>query len=90
MGRITVDVNEEWLVAAQQELGTKTKVATINGALQNLAERRHAKEMIEVLDSITMDFTGSADAFRYGGGRDLSRLEEDARQELNGSASEAA
>jgi hypothetical protein len=28
-----------------------------------------------------MDFTGSAGSFRYGGGRDLSRLEELARED---------
>jgi hypothetical protein len=28
-----------------------------------------------------MDYTGSADSFRYGGGRDLSRLGELARED---------
>ena len=28
-----------------------------------------------------MDYTGSADSFRYGGGRDLSRLDELARED---------
>jgi hypothetical protein len=35
---------------------------------------------LAALDSVEMDYTGSADSFRYGGGRDLSRLEELARQ----------
>jgi hypothetical protein len=34
------------------------------------------------MDAVTMDFTGSADAFGYGGGRDLSRLASDARDGL--------
>jgi Arc/MetJ family transcription regulator len=40
MGRITVDVNEEWLDAAQEILGTPTKVATINETVRTLALRQ--------------------------------------------------
>jgi hypothetical protein len=71
MTRITVDVNDEWLEAAREELGTDTKVATINAALQAFAQRRKAAEIIAALDSVEMDFSGSADAWRFGGGRDL-------------------
>jgi Arc/MetJ family transcription regulator len=78
MTRITVDVNDEWLEAARQELGTTTKVATINAALESFALRRRAAEALAAFDSVEMDFDGSADAWRFGGGRDLSRLEEDA------------
>jgi Arc/MetJ family transcription regulator len=80
MTRITVDVNDEWLEAAREELGTDTKVATINAALHAFAVRRRAVDIVAAFDSVEMDFTGSHDAWRYGGGRDLSRLEEDARQ----------
>jgi Arc/MetJ family transcription regulator len=80
MTRITVDVNDEWLEAAREELGTDTKVATINAALHAFAVRRQAVDIVAAFDSVEMDFTGSHDAWRYGGGRDLSRLEEDARQ----------
>jgi hypothetical protein len=79
MGRITVDVNDEWLDAARDELGTDTKVATINAALQAFAIRRQAKEILAAFDSVPMDFGGSDDAWGYGGGRDLSNLEADAR-----------
>ena len=79
MGRITVDVNDEWLDAARHELGTDTKVATINAALQAFAIRRQAKELLAAFDSVPMDFDGSGDAWGYGGGRDLSSLEADAR-----------
>ncbi|WP_432892503.1 hypothetical protein ACQPYH_17345 [Kribbella sp. CA-245084] len=41
--------------------------------------RRRADELMAVLASVPMDFSGSADAWRYGGGRDLSRLAEKAR-----------
>lgn len=79
MTRITVDINDEWLEAAREVLGTETKVATINEALRSFALRRTAADIVAALDSVQMDFDGSQDAWRYGGGRDLSRLAEDAR-----------
>jgi hypothetical protein len=79
--RITVDVNEGWLEAARVVLGTDTKVATINEALRLQALKAKAAEILAALDSVEMDYTGSADGFRYGGGRDLSRLEELARKD---------
>ena len=82
MTRITVDVNDEWLEAAREILGTDTKVATINEALHTFALRRKAAEMMAVLDSIEMDFSGSERAWRFGGGRDLSKIAEDARQDV--------
>jgi hypothetical protein len=48
--------------------------------LGELARRKRAKDLIAVLNEVEMDFTGSADAWRYGGGRDLSRLAEKARE----------
>jgi hypothetical protein len=81
MTRISVDVNDEWLDAAREVLGTETKVATINAALHAFAVRKQAKEIIAALDSVKMDFAGSGEAWGYGGGRDLSRLVEDARDE---------
>lgn len=79
MARITVDINDKWLRAAQVVLGTDTKVATINEALRAQALKAEAMEIIAAFDSVHLDFTGSPDAFGYGGGRDLSRLAEDAR-----------
>ncbi len=79
MTRITVDVNDEWLDAAREELGTDTKVATINAALHAFAVRRKAAEIVAAFDSVTMDFDGSEAAWGYGGGRDLGRLVDDAR-----------
>jgi hypothetical protein len=80
MARITVDVNEEWLDAAREVLGTDSKVSTINAALHAFALRKQAAEIVDAFDSVPMDFTGSVDAWGYGGGRDLSRLVEDARE----------
>jgi hypothetical protein len=79
VGRITVDVNEEWLDAAREVLGTHTKVATINAALHAFAVQRQARDIVWAFDSVLVDFEGSSGAWRYGGGRDLSRLEDDAR-----------
>jgi hypothetical protein len=72
-------VNDEWLAGAREELGTDSAEATINAALRELAYRKRAKDLIAVLNSVELDFSGSADGWRYGGGRDLSRLAEEAR-----------
>jgi hypothetical protein len=80
MTRISFDVNDEWLAAARAELGTETAEDTINAALCELACRKRAKDLIETFASVEMDFSKSADGWRYGGGRDLSRLAEDARE----------
>lgn len=79
MSRITVEVNDEWLHDATEVLGTGTKVATINEALRLQALRLQADRIIAALDSVSMDFTNSPESFRFGGGRDLSGLEERAR-----------
>lgn len=74
VARITVDVNRDWLDAAQEVLGTPTKVATINEALRSFAVRKRAAEIVAALDRVEMDFSGSGDAWGFGGGRDLARL----------------
>lgn len=84
MTRITVDVNDDWLDAARDVLGTNTKVATINAALHSFALRKQAAEMVSALDTVVMDFSESERAWGYGGGRDLSRLEQDAREDASG------
>jgi hypothetical protein len=80
MTRITVDVNDEWLNAAKAVLGTDTKVATINAALRSFALRTQASKIVAALDSVPMDFTGSQTSWRFSAGRDLARLEEEARE----------
>lgn len=79
MTRITVDVNDEWLDAARQVLGTDSKVATINAALRTFALRTQASKIVAALDSVSMDYTGSDSSWRYGAGRDLTHVEEEAR-----------
>ncbi len=80
MTRISVDVNDEWLEAAREELGTDTAVATINAALHSFVARRKATEILTALDSVEVDVADSVRAWGCGGGRDLSRLAEDARE----------
>jgi len=80
MTRISVDVNDEWLDAAREELGTDSKVATINAALHEFALRRRGREIAKIFASVPMDFSGSEEAWGYGGGRDLEGLAERARE----------
>ena len=80
MTRITVDIDDELLATAREVLGTETKVATINAALQSVARRKQVRDAITLMNSVEMDFSGSEDSFRYGGGRDLSQLEAKARR----------
>jgi Arc/MetJ family transcription regulator len=80
MTRITVDVNDEWLEAAREVLGTDTKVATINAALEAFAIRRRAVDILAAFDSVSVEFDGSEHGWRYGGGRDLDALVERARE----------
>ena len=79
MTRITVDVNDEWLDAAREALGTPTKVATINEALRVFAVRRKAAQILGAFDDVPMELAESERAWGYGGGRDLSQLEAKAR-----------
>lgn len=51
----------------------------LHAALHAFAVRRQAREIVTALDSVPMDFGGSGDAWGYGGDRDLSALERDAR-----------
>lgn len=47
MGRTVIDLDEEQLTAAARELGTKTKVETVNAALAFVAERRKRAEVFD-------------------------------------------
>lgn len=81
MTRITVNVDIRWLDAAQEVLGTPTKVATINEALRFFAVRKQAQDIIDAFDSVPLDLADADHGWRYGGGRDLSSLEADARED---------
>ena len=47
---------------------------------EELDSRQRAQELVSVFEAVDWDFSRSADGWRYGGGRDLSRLVEDARR----------
>jgi len=47
MARTVIDIDEEQLAAAARELGTKTKVDTVNAALAFVAERRRRAEVFD-------------------------------------------
>ncbi len=81
MTRITVDVNDAWLEAAREELGTDTKVATINAALHAFALRRLAVDIVSAFDAVDVDLGDADHSWGYGGGRDLTRLADNARSE---------
>jgi hypothetical protein len=90
MTRITVDINDEWLEAAREVLGTDTKVATINAALHSFAVRRQAVDIIAALDDVEFEYVDPDHAWGYGGGRDLSRLAENARSAESADSSAAS
>jgi hypothetical protein len=90
MTRITVEIDDELLAIAREVLGTETKVATINAALQAVARRKLVADAIALMNSVEMDYSGSANSLRYGGGRDLSKLEEKARLEVEAERRESS
>lgn len=45
--RTVVDIDEEALRLATEELGTTSKVATVNAALRKIAEQRTSRLLIE-------------------------------------------
>ncbi|MBO0822289.1 MAG: type II toxin-antitoxin system VapB family antitoxin [Actinobacteria bacterium] len=69
MSRTMVDLDEEALSLAREELGTRTKVATVNAALRRVANQRAAARMLELLDETDTDLSDEAlrGAWRNGG-----------------------
>src|SRR6266446_6462146 len=55
MSRTVVDLDDEALSLASEELGTKSKVATVNAALRRVATQRAAADMLELLDETGAD-----------------------------------
>jgi Arc/MetJ family transcription regulator len=70
MSRTIVDLDDAALALASEELGTKSKVATVNAALRRVANQRAAARMLEILDETGADL--SDEALR-GGWRDGGR-----------------
>jgi Arc/MetJ family transcription regulator len=69
MSRTVVDLDEEALSLASEELGTTSKVATVNAALRRVANQRAAARMLEILDETDADLSDDAlrGAWRVGG-----------------------
>jgi Arc/MetJ family transcription regulator len=69
MSRTMVDLDEEALSLAREELGTKSKVATVNAALRRVANQRAAARMVELLDETGADLSDETlrGAWRDGG-----------------------
>src|SRR5260370_794576 len=69
MSRTMVDLDDEALSLASEELGTKSKVATVNAALRRVANQRAAAHMLELLDETRADLSDEAlrGAWRDGG-----------------------
>ena len=69
MSRTMVDLDDEALALASEELGTKSKVATVNAALRRVANQRAAARMLDLLDETGTDLSDEAmrGAWREGG-----------------------
>ena len=57
MSRTVVDLDDEALSLASEELGTTSKVATVNAALRRVANQRAAARMLELLDETGTDLS---------------------------------
>jgi Arc/MetJ family transcription regulator len=69
VSRSVVDLDDEALSLASEQLGTKTKVATVNAALRRVANQRAAVRMLELLDETGTDLSDETlrGAWRNGG-----------------------
>ncbi len=70
MSRTVVDLDDEALSLASEELGTTSKVATVNAALRRVANQRAAARMLELLDETGADLS---DETLRGAWRDCGR-----------------
>jgi Arc/MetJ family transcription regulator len=62
--RTVIDLDDEALADAAAELGTTTKVATVNEALRLAAARRRTAAYLNLLAELDMDDTHRAQAWR--------------------------
>ena len=62
--RTVIDLDDEALADAAAELGTTTKVATVNEALRLAAARRRTAVYLDLLAELDMDDTHRAQAWR--------------------------
>jgi Arc/MetJ family transcription regulator len=62
--RTVIDVDDEALADAAAELGTSTKVATVNEALRLAAARRRTAAYLDLLAELHLDDSERARAWR--------------------------
>jgi Arc/MetJ family transcription regulator len=62
--RTVIDLDDAALADAAAELGTTTKVATVNEALRLAAARRRTAAYLNLLAELDMDHTHRAQAWR--------------------------
>lgn len=60
--RTVIDIDDEAMRLAAEELGTTSKVATVNAALRRVAEMRASRLMM--VDLLTMDLDLGEDTMR--------------------------
>ena len=56
MSRTVVDLDDEALSLASEELGTTSKVATVNAALRRVGDRRRTIEGYEASNWVVQDY----------------------------------
>jgi Arc/MetJ family transcription regulator len=64
--RTVIDIDDEALAEAAAELGTPTKVATVNEALRLAAARRRTAAYLDLLAELDLGDTDRAHAWRAG------------------------
>ncbi|GAA1413461.1 type II toxin-antitoxin system VapB family antitoxin [Catellatospora coxensis] len=62
--RMVIDTDDEALAGASAELGTTTKVATVNQALRLAAARRRTEEYLQLLRDLDLTEEVGAQAWR--------------------------
>ncbi|WP_155373180.1 type II toxin-antitoxin system VapB family antitoxin [Catellatospora vulcania] len=62
--RTVIDIDDEALAEASAELGTTTKVATVNEALRLAAARRRTEEYLQLLRDLDLTEEDRAQAWR--------------------------
>ncbi|WP_116246397.1 type II toxin-antitoxin system VapB family antitoxin [Nocardiopsis sp. FIRDI 009] len=55
MSRTVIDIDDKALAAAAEELGTKSKVETVNKALREVAARRRSHEFLDLIEGMDLD-----------------------------------
>ncbi|MFI6575616.1 type II toxin-antitoxin system VapB family antitoxin [Nocardiopsis sp. NPDC050513] len=55
MSRTVIDIDDDALTAAAEELGTKSKVETVNRALREVAARRRSHEFLDLIEGMDLD-----------------------------------